>query len=172
MGTRQSAKVFGLSWQIRLILDSHLSGKRGFQLTDDLSQVGEMSDYFSSWRRRAGCGLLLIATILAAGWLRSWIAVDYLRIPIGSYAFSVVSSEGTLHVFFDVEGDRGWHFRTENRPARRTHALISLLIQQAWLESSSEWRVTYVALAVPVTAVSALLILWPQQKRVPGRRAD
>ena len=73
-----------------------------------------MGDYFKPWRRKIGVMTLLIACVLAAGWVKSAAFNDLIIFPIGQdLRFGVVSNRGRIAL---VRHD--WH---ENAPTLRTY---------------------------------------------------
>lgn len=142
-----------------------------------------MGDFFHGWRRKAGCVTLVMACALTSEWTRSPTTDN--EIPL-SRTVGFVSSHGSLTV---VVMDRGGH-RAEWYPAqsdriiyhtgrswskkwRRTVAVVNLGTDEYGnaerVEDIARWcRVPYWSIVVPLTLLSAYLILWKPRKRGSG----
>lgn len=55
-----------------------------------------MHTFFNGWRRKIGCGTLLIAMAFTLGWVRSLILVDFVGLPSTAITYFIVSHGGLL----------------------------------------------------------------------------
>ena len=102
-----------------------------------------MCDFFHGWRRKAGCVALLIATIVTFAWKRSWMVPE------------------VVHSYWCRDYVDFIAFRSENGNIR--------CVRSSWDSGEEtrkeEWRIPYSAVAIPLTLLSAYLILWPGKRK-------
>lgn len=77
-----------------------------------------MGDFFRGWKRKVGCVVIILAFVLAGGWIRSLLFVDNLILALRSVSWEVHSIEGILEirrhrifgtpVFFDNVNQTRW----------------------------------------------------------------
>jgi hypothetical protein len=145
-----------------------------------------MREIFHGWRRKAGVVTLLIACAVFGLWMRSIYTGDIVSLPIGQSRFvSLCSSNqcvvwgrhrllGFDEVYFryystfrpkdwpNSTTDLVWHWRCGDfGSARYKYDEIEYVIFPHW------------SVVLPLTVLSAYLILWRPQKGVPpGRDLD
>jgi hypothetical protein len=148
-----------------------------------------MREFFRGWRRKVGCVTLMVACILLCGWVRSRTKTDELRIYFsGMHPMVIHSTVESVAVTFPTERHLGnkpfglWWSTTEPWPiSQRERPPITW--QESW-----EWRwlgitqidkpyhkalaVSYWSLVIPLTLLSAYLILWKPRKRSPQLAVD
>ncbi|MBS0201249.1 MAG: hypothetical protein JSS49_00010 [Planctomycetes bacterium] len=132
-----------------------------------------MREFFSGWRRKAGVVSLVMACAFSTGWLRSIYRKDVIELPkwIGVNA-SILSLEQSM----------AYHFYENEMPPGRLW--ISFSIDHSEIEAARElfrWRwggfgyistsalrcylLPYWSITIPLTILSAYLILWKPRKR-------
>jgi hypothetical protein len=94
-----------------------------------------MHTFFHGWRRKAGCIALLMTCVTAAGWARSYLTHDSMKFRSNRQLYEIASVDGEIHLRQDID----WQSR--------------LLI------------VPYSLQTIPMTLLSAYLILWKPRKR-------
>ena len=124
-----------------------------------------MREFFKPWRRRIGCVTLMIACGLSIAWLSSEIVNDCVYFAPTN---GILSDRGRLHWWRIDEG-----ILPPNRKA------------EMWINSEGYWvqglgqihevkpvlSVSYWSMAVPVTLISAYLLLW-QPRTKPSINAQ
>ena len=105
-----------------------------------------MSEFFKGWRRKAGCVALVLALVLSAGWVMSYLSLIEIRL----HDAILESNSGTVTFVL-------------NLPAPD---YASRLLR---------WSVDYWIAVTPLILLSAVMLLWPQRKlsgRVDQYRDD
>lgn len=59
-----------------------------------------MGKFFKDWRRKVGCGLLLVAMIFLAGWMRSTVVRDYVGSRYALDICALESDRGEINLIF------------------------------------------------------------------------
>lgn len=60
-----------------------------------------VTEFIQGWRKKFGCGLLLVASAVTLAWVRSLSLRDEIQIPWGESSFlEIISDRGFLHVNF------------------------------------------------------------------------
>jgi hypothetical protein len=128
-----------------------------------------MREFFHGWRRKVGCVALTFTLLLFVLWLRSLIKSESLTVAYGDRDHWITSSEGLV----------GWHsYPTDG------FAAMMLSLPQQWRHTHDPnievvarwghdfdvkwWRISHVAMMLPLTLLSAYLILWkprPKERR-------
>lgn len=142
-----------------------------------------MHTFFHGWRRKTGCVTLVMALGVSVLWGRSYLIRDEIHIPRPSRFYAVDSSHGgvQLESYRQAFADRfAWtHHRID-----RSEPFGSLIFDGDiyWTfagfafhsgqylpfnEPYSIWRVPYWALLLPLTLLSAYLILHNARKQEP-----
>ncbi len=132
-----------------------------------------MREFFHGWRRKAGCVTLVLALVFMGAWLRSYIVEDRLAFTTGDFRHAISSFQGRVgwDRWLDSPPSVGvaWssEWRNLNMPirARPTHfkARPGSILGKLQFESRA---VPYWPFAIPLTLLSAYLILWKPRKRV------
>jgi hypothetical protein len=115
-----------------------------------------MREFFRGWRRKVGVVALVMALLLMFGWMRSRVTHDWLQITVGTAHHQFESVGGYLHQRLLFLGDR-------NGMAIRLFAWGTYLISddKDYLSPSTDHAVLpYWSITVPLTLLSAYLILW------------
>lgn len=141
-----------------------------------------MFEFFRGWRRKAGVVTLTVACVLAVGMVRSLSKVECILFPIGNCFAGFVSIDARLGLGFEA-AKPGNH--QTNYPVWQTRDCIAL--EQLIDEGEPEWHwqylgchavseddnsillmfVPYWSIIVPVTLLSAYLLLRKQQPEKP-----
>jgi len=136
-----------------------------------------MSDFFHGWRRKAGCFLLVMASLLVGGWIRSMYMWDIFGDDDSVMPIFLHSSDNTFFLSRHSDWEFALCFPTWSTNAFRP---VSRLIETG----REEWRfrvlgvgyatlpdgqflmLPYWLIVVPIALLSAYLLLWP------GKRAE
>ena len=114
-----------------------------------------MHEFFKGWRRKAGGVLLVLTCVLEVGWVRSFVVQD--TVLIRNYC---------------VGSDRGWIWWLE-MPYMDQWKWDSQTIDSDWNdETGINWvfgnqncAIRYWSLVIPLTLLSAYLIVWKPRTR-------
>ena len=135
------------------------------------NRVCGVGDFFKGWRRKAGLATLTMACVLMVGWMRSRVVSDEIMLTIhgrlhviisensrfswfGAYGFSPISSVDWTSTVMplpepDSDSHRSVYFWVVD--ARMPHQRVC------------QWIFPYWSLVLPLTLLSAWLILWKPQ---------
>lgn len=118
-----------------------------------------MGEFFHGWRRKLGCVALVMAGLLASGWVRSHSCFDraHMDWPSRSERHYVGSEKGRIW----------WMCIPYNPPVYSVGwetEMIYRATQCDWRFDEDSWVIPYWPLAVPLTLLSAYLILWKPRK--------
>ena len=117
-----------------------------------------MREFFHGWRRKSGCVTLMMALLFMGGWIRSRTDRDTAVIRTGTNSFfGFESKDGSMrlaHFAFNYPVTFFGNFEFEG--ARRSDALTLMAV----VPSELQFAVPYWSIAVPLTLLSAYLILW------------
>ena len=125
-----------------------------------------MREFFYGWRRKAGCVSLAMALVLMAGWIRSFTITDLYMVGDGW----IVSSDGLiewLNYSFDHDRDP-IEPPTSGPPAEITVSVVAddvIVLGSPGAWHVATWIVPYWSMVVPLTILSAYLILGKPRKR-------
>ena len=149
-----------------------------------------MGDFFNGWRRKTGLVTLAMACVFAAGWMRSHIADEmvYFQIspegtifesvdgslfwakckpgsfpdPVGFWQLEATSDPNCYYVLED--GDVKWHLRLLGFGVGES----SKTMQPQGRRTYSFWCVPYWSIVLPMTLLSAwLIIMKPKKTKEP-----
>lgn len=128
-----------------------------------------MREFFKGWRRKAGCVTLALACFLMGGWNRSLVTSDTFIFGDGFVTLSKGSIEWMRLVHEDntpIETPK------TDAPAEVTIAVISggVKIGNPNLKVIS-YTIPYWSLTIPMTVLSAYLLLWKPRKRTAAEHA-
>jgi hypothetical protein len=139
-----------------------------------------MREFFQGWRRKVGVVTLLMALVLCGLWVRSLSTIDVLALPASLLNYTFVSGQGS----FAATGNFVFNLRQDSREENGRTILRVEIRQMAkqpnrkefhwWKFNGSEFRlfrsssesngvmpmVPYWSLVLPLTLLSAYLILW------------
>jgi hypothetical protein len=132
-----------------------------------------MREFFRGWRRKVGCVTLLIACVFAAGWVRSLRAREFMFIefefPFGG-RINVYTSPNQMEIL--LQRSTGWLFVFgEVDPIVTLDTLDGVWffdvqpIEVLQVAAGYEVRIYFYAIVIPLTLLSACLILWKPRKR-------
>ena len=113
-----------------------------------------MGEYFKGWRRKVGVVTLLIACVFMAAWGRgqSGKAADDIRVPVGENTeYGVMLLAKRIHVL------KYQTFQDGNRRATGAQTIA---------------KVSYWSLIIPLTALSAYLLLSNPRKSISRKTAE
>lgn len=111
-----------------------------------------MLEFFRGWRRKTGVVTLVMALVLMTGWVRSFHFCDLLWIQ---------SPWGSHFVYSECGHFRAWVFS-----GRRFATICGWVLSQPgeWMHDGNS--VPYGPIVIPLTLLSAYLILWKPRKPV------
>jgi hypothetical protein len=142
-----------------------------------------MREFFQGWRRKIGCATLVMACVLMIGWVRSMREFHCLAVAKNMI---VQSTKGRVTLFWDNSDSRNpvlwWHGETTDESYDPLQAQEGLNIDWRWscagvtlgaytvqegsrLARTDVYDVRYWLLVIPLTLLSAYLILWKPRKR-------
>jgi hypothetical protein len=122
-----------------------------------------MHTFFHGWRRKAGVVALVMALALMGGWIRSYALLDDVSFSTPWRSHCIVSASGKLSWVAGYE---------EHWPL--AWVTVSRIDDDGGLEAlyfgepsifDSRWIVSYWIPTIPLTLLSAYLILWKPRKR-------
>jgi hypothetical protein len=135
-----------------------------------------MREFFNGWRRKTGCVTLVLVCVLLGAWARSYSVFDSMQFSGISHQYCVLSSEGEF---------QWWSWRRsdgeDSGPSSRTDAQLvadgdlevaddNIAAPQQIVSSSprgfQKRVVHYRLVAIPLTLLSAYLILWKPRPKV------
>lgn len=127
-----------------------------------------MGDFFKGWRRRAGCATLLLAIGLTSLWVRSVFYLDQLVFNFQARTHIVGSCRTSVYWMSLDEKCSGmrWDVIPVDVELSLPRLLDAAVAEQK--EAGMNPAVSYAfywCFVMPLTVLSAYLILWPQQRR-------
>ena len=140
-------------------------------------RLNEMREFFKGWRRMAGCVALVMAILLGVSWIRSQSVADVVSTSIGPRGATLLVS---------LDGCIGWSVYERREPQRLTWEIkprsdLAGLANEplvGWYWQLLGFRIgrspilgtvatiPYWSLVVPLTMISAYLILWKPRPKV------
>lgn len=115
-----------------------------------------MKAFVQGWRRKIGCGLLILACALIAPWTYSYSLVVAVEVPRPYLQHAIESRSGhLLWTAYPVSKSRwkfAWYSSDDPRHGHDPFEDEAL--------GTREWTIPYWSLILPLTAISAGLILW------------
>ena len=133
-----------------------------------------MLSFFHGWRRKAGCVTLVMACMVFGGWMRSRIACDAAEFTIGHRRHRIMSTANCVSWYscdehgVSMSQRRWWSSVVFKEPRRNDQDYWKARIaDQVWHthKGFAAWTVKYSSLAIPLTLLSAYLLLWKPRKR-------
>ena len=134
-----------------------------------------MGTFFKGWRRKAGCVTLVLATFTMGAWIRSIRLCDDVEFSIGIQQHEIRS----FHPQYNIRSFNGefyflwWLSRFPRQSwecidSANEFAIESCLLDATYtVERGDGWTVAYGNIAIPLTLLSACLILWTPRNREP-----
>ena len=125
-----------------------------------------MREFFSGWRRKIGVATLIGACILAGMWARSLVVSHHLFVGPANRLYQVRLFRGSMaYARIDAPDWPGpapliWEYDEE------PYELIYILLGE-WEFDSFTWTIPLYAFIVPLTILSAYLIVWKPRKQQP-----
>lgn len=128
-----------------------------------------MHTFFHGWRRKAGVSALVMACTLMAAWIKSGTVGDVIHISTRRHYHMLFSASGRLYWWSmtNESGASGFLWQDDNTADEIIRVLDKdrpLFQGQASL-NFRERQFVYLNLTIPLTLLSACLILWKPQKR-------
>ena len=121
-----------------------------------------MREFFRGWRRKVGCATLVMACVAGAAWSRSYLYSEYIGIGTTNRIDVFLSSQGLVRwaAIKPPPGDR-WFWWGSND----TVGLFALMPYDPSMFEPS-WPGPYCVIVIPLTLISAYLILWKPRPKV------
>ncbi|MEI8383777.1 MAG: hypothetical protein WCJ09_26925 [Planctomycetota bacterium] len=132
-----------------------------------------MGDFFHGWRRKAGCVTLVMACVVMAMWVRSHNMVDGITFSIGDRHHAIGSMQHGIAWFgWDLIHKDEWGFQSHSVDELGFQSMSLSMIVEEWNRSAQKaeanpnaWAIRYWSIVLPLTLLSAYLILWKPRKR-------
>jgi hypothetical protein len=137
-----------------------------------------MNDFFCGWRRKAGIVTLVLACVFAGLWARSASDGDVFRMNVFGRKQLLISARGNLswwgwngstmpHPFWVRESWKSpYTFQNINPDApQSSHADLQMLLLAPGI--GSHWNIPHWYIVLPLTVLSAYLILWQPKSKEP-----
>lgn len=126
-----------------------------------------MREFFHGWRRKAGCIALLMASVLMACWIRSLRFTDSIAFPIQTRQYIVSTYQGVVFWAGLEAGFVEWSCEFSKPPDEPLFAVRDdqLLPTFESTDGMEVWTVPYWSVTIPLTFLSAYLLLWKPRKR-------
>lgn len=117
-----------------------------------------MPEFFRGWRRKVGCVALVMACLVAIAWIRSMAVADHIYVRFDRQ-HEIRSRQQTFlwvswRAYIGNVKPTSWVTVDASQPQIENEMLDAEL-----------WELPYSALFVPLTLLSAVLLLWRQRKR-------
>lgn len=128
-----------------------------------------MKAFFHGWRRKVGCVALIAACAVTGMWLRSLHIFDTVSFTTEQSQHQVTSADGSVYWKAVNRNDaqqhgKGW---TQVEPSKYPNPEKVKFIQLYFLRNANA-VVPYWSLILPLTLLSAYLLLVPSRKRPPA----
>ena len=128
-----------------------------------------MGEFFKGWRRKAGLVTLAMACVLTVMWMRSRRVFDVVEFTNGSQQHQIASASAKLYWGAWEESDISAHGR--NQWYSIDLAFFKHPEEIAYLQldayANFDWTIPYWSLVLPLTLLSAWLILGKPRKVKP-----
>ena len=133
-----------------------------------------MREFFKGWRRKAGGGLLVMACGLVGMWVRSLYIYDTLAAPQLNRQHIIDSVNG--HIWWTgCQSEPDWGFMSTALHQQLTtsehFAMRWSLVANSEKLRLTQWVIPYWLITVPLTLLSAYLLLWKPRKS-PAKPVD
>jgi hypothetical protein len=144
-----------------------------------------MGEFFCGWRRKLGCVTLVVACVATAGWGRSFSDTDIIEFYVGKNSTEVLYSFDCSVVwkrFHDEESHDEISFPMWDTCPQTDYAFFDdpkfdwnwrwagFGVGACYTEAAVLWIVPYWSITVPLTLLSAYLILWPGKRKPPAEK--
>jgi hypothetical protein len=135
-----------------------------------------MHTFFRGSRRKAGVVALVVALALIGTWIRSRMIADLAVVTVLHRTGIIVSSQSQLIVWGKLAVPAAKRFYWKSSPTAIEHqiyvhddgqeyTLIDFDGRFLFTDDTSPWVIQYSLITLPLTALSAYLILWNPRKR-------
>ena len=120
-----------------------------------------MGEFFKGWRRKAGVVTLVMASLFCLLWIRSYSVSDAIAFPFN----------GRQNLFLSGEGSVMWN-AYDSAPWSRQYVMefggdlgYSPFMEPTAVFNDKTWMIPYWYFAIPLTLLSAYLLLWRSRMR-------
>jgi hypothetical protein len=135
--------------------------------------------FFKGWRRKVGCVTLMVSLALVGAWIRSSRVFDHISFAIGNRQYEIRSI-----------GNHVWWRSWEPVRLKPDWSSSSLLSKERVTDLSAKvdgeyrmmrglvrlrfalWNADYWSITMPLTLLSAYLILWKPRKKPNAQQID
>jgi hypothetical protein len=125
-----------------------------------------MHAFFRGWKRKVGCVTLMMSCALLGAWIRSYTLADVYGITVADRHHQFCSFHGNL-AWCSTNGRwgafQGWLTGDASKLNSRTY--LELDPGDMDVLQVRQWVIVYAWLALPLSLVSAYLILWEPRKQ-------
>ena len=123
-----------------------------------------MRKFFHGWRQKMGCVTLVMACVLASSWVRSYVAQELVWFRRQEIAHQLRHDNGVLRWQWDLMNDDEPMLGCESYEFTNTfHGHEG---GRQWRFSTASITAPHWALVLPLTILSAYLLLWKPRKRL------
>lgn len=132
-----------------------------------------MKDFFHGWRRKVGIVTLVMACVVCGLWVRSFYIMDILAAGGSTRQHVVESVNGRIWWTAYLEGAE-WEFSSTFVHRAFPPGYLETILPRKMLAEVEggqfgQWIIPYWSITIPLTLLSAYLILWkPRKPSSPG----
>ncbi len=128
-----------------------------------------MREFFGGWRRKVGCVTLVMAVLFTASWVRSYFSHDGVAFPMFARKHTVHARKAEIRVLSHDPLGRAGAYAWSDAIAPDVELDFGTLPDsyRATHRTYAHW-----ALVLPLTLLSAYLILWKPRPPPPAKPAD
>jgi len=141
-----------------------------------------MREFFKGWRRKVGCIVLAMACVLAGAFARSLTRLDQIYFNGAKSNLVIASGDQKLilmiggrfnSVYHDISGTRNriWQLTWSDEELLPSRDPINWYQHPAFrvdfvsnVDGDKMATISYLSIVLPLTLLSAILILWPRRK--------
>ena len=132
-----------------------------------------MLTFFHGWRRKTGCVTLVLACAFAGGWIRSLVVADLIGFN-SNYLISAGGLFGSIHVDETTHNGLFWEinpnlFGLHSDPYFFWSWSGFVL---ALSQNKLVWTIPYWSIVIPLTALSAVLLLTKPRQSTPKKTPE
>jgi hypothetical protein len=135
-----------------------------------------MHTFFHGWRRKTGVVTLVMAMLLTCAWMRNRVARDEVWFTLHDRHHKVIAPKGGfVWVSWDARNDLQLKWDIGSLQTDTYSGMDRTTLAKHWHDHFDKaglaprtWTAHYLTIVLPLTFLSAYLILWKPRKRDPG----
>ena len=140
-----------------------------------------MREFFRGWRRKIGVVTLVLACVFMAGWVRSYVTEDMLSLPVKDPSLSWLTSTEGIIVWMTISEPNRNPEAAEVSVEQNTEddILVATAVVNSFggyitsaMTITSFWFIPYWSLVLPLTLLSAWLLLSKPHSSNPKKTID